>query len=417
MSLTESELIHDWNRAGGEELRPARGTVQLDDETLRDGLQSPSVRSPSIADKLRILHLMAELGIESADLGLPGAGPHVVRDVTRLAREIVEQRLPIEPNCAARTVARDIEPIVDISQRAGLAIEVACFLGSSPIRQYTEVWDMNRLLKLTEDAVGLAVRAGLPVMYVTEDTTRARPEDLRRLYTAAVEAGARRVCIADTVGHATPQGASAVVRFIREVVDATGEAVGVDWHGHRDRDLAVSNSLAAAAAGADRLHGTAIGIGERVGNTPIDQLLVNMQLMGWIERDLSRLPEYCRLAAECTGVPLPDNYPVVGRDAFRTATGVHAAAIIKARAKGDDWLADRIYSGVPAGLVGRRQEIEVGPMSGRSNVVCWLRDRGLEPADELVDAIFTRAKSASRTLEETEIRQICAGFAVADREV
>ena len=206
MPLTESELIHDWNRAGGVELRPARGTVQLDDETLRDGLQSPSVRSPSIADKLRILHLMAELGIESTDLGLPGAGPHVVRDVTRLAREIVEQRLPIEPNCAARTVARDIEPILEISQRTGVAIEVACFLGSSPIRQYTEVWDMDRLLRLTEDAVGLAARAGLPVMYVTEDTTRARPEDLRRLYTAAVEAGARRVCIADTVGHATPQG-------------------------------------------------------------------------------------------------------------------------------------------------------------------------------------------------------------------
>ena len=415
MSLTESELIHDWNLASGDELRPGRGRVELDDETLRDGLQSPSVRSPAIGDKLRILHLIAELGIESADLGLPGAGPHVVRDVTRLAREIVEQRLAIEPNCAARTLAADIEPIVDISQRTGVAIEVSCFLGSSPIRQYTEVWDMDKLLRLTEDAVGLAAAAGLPVMYVTEDTTRARPEDLRRLYTAAVEAGARRVCIADTVGHATPRGASNVVRFIREVVDATGEEVGVDWHGHDDRGLAVINSLAAAAAGADRLHGTAIGIGERVGNTPIDQLLVNMRLMGWIDRDISRLPEYCQLVAECTDVPLPDNYPVVGRDAFRTATGVHAAAIIKARHKGDDWLADRIYSGIPASLVGRRQEIEVGPMSGRSNVVCWLRDRGIEPADELVDAIFAAAKQSLCTLEEAEIRQICAGFAVSGR--
>ncbi len=419
MSLTESELIYDWNLAGGDEPRPARGKVELDDETLRDGLQSASVRSPAIGDKLRILHLIAELGIESADLGLPGAGPHVVRDVTRLAREIADQRLPVEPNCAARTVARDIQPIIDIAERTGIAIEVCCFLGSSPIRQYTEVWEMDRLLKLTEDAVGLAARAGMPVMYVTEDTTRARPDDLRRLYTAAVEAGARRVCIADTVGHATPDGALSLVRFIRQVVDATGELIGVDWHGHRDRGLAVSNSLAAAAAGADRLHGTAIGIGERVGNTPIDQLLVNMQLMGWIDRDLSRLPDYCKLVAECTGVPIPDNYPVVGRDAFRTATGVHAAAIIKARAKGDDWLADRIYSGVPASLVGRRQEIEVGPMSGRSNVICWLRDRGLEPADELVDAIFARAKRASCVLEEAEIRQICARFAAppAGRDV
>jgi 2-isopropylmalate synthase len=416
MPLTESELIHDWNLAGGDEPRPGRGRVELNDETLRDGLQSPSVRSPAIGDKLRILHLIAELGIESADLGLPGAGPHVVRDVTRLAREIAEQRLPVAANCAARTVAADIEPIVEIAQTTGIAIEVCCFLGSSPIRQYTEVWEMDRLLQLTEDAVGLAARAGLPVMYVTEDTTRARPDDLRRLYTAAVEAGARRVCIADTVGHATPAGAANVVRFIREVVDATGERVGIDWHGHRDRDLAVANSLAAAAAGADRLHGTAVGIGERVGNTPIDQLLVNMQLMGWIDRDLSRLPEYCRLVAECTGVPLPDNYPVVGRDAFRTATGVHAAAIIKAREKGDEWLADLIYSGVPASLVGRRQQIEVGPMSGRSNVICWLRDHGLEPAEELIDTIFAQAKKASRVLEEAEIRRICAGVAAAGRE-
>ncbi len=409
MALDESDLIYDWNRAGGGEVRPARGRVELDDETLRDGLQSPSVRSPEIGDKLAILHLMAELGIEAVDLGLPGAGPHVVADVTRLAREIVDQRLPLAPNCAARTLAADIQPVIEIAERTGLAIEVSCFLGSSPIRQYTEAWEMDRLLRLTEEAVALAAGAGLPVMYVTEDTTRARPEDLRRLYTAAVEAGARRVCIADTVGHATPQGARNLVRFIREVVDATGEQVMVDWHGHRDRGLAVINSLAAAEAGADRLHGTAIGIGERVGNTQIDLLLVNMQLLGWIERDLSKLPEYCQLVSRATGVPLPENYPVLGRDAFRTATGVHAAAIIKARDKGDDWLADRIYSGVPAGLVGRHQEIEVGPMSGRSNVVCWLRDHGIEPRPELVEVVFARAKQSSRVLDEAEIRALCAG--------
>jgi isopropylmalate/homocitrate/citramalate synthase len=409
MSLLESDLIFDWNTAGGPDLVPARGHVELDDETLRDGLQSPSVRSPAIEDKLRILHLMADLGIESANLGLPGAGPHVVADVERLAREIADEGLPIDPNCAARTLAADIRPIVDISRRTGVDIEVACFLGSSPIRQYTEDWDLERLTTLTREAVSLAVGEGLPVMYVTEDTTRAKPEDLRRLYTAAVEAGARRVCVADTVGHATPRGAERVIRFIREVVDATGEDVKVDWHGHRDRGLSVENALAAAAAGADRLHGTALGIGERVGNTPIDLLMVNMQLMGWSERRLERLPEYCRLVAETTGVPLPDNYPVIGGDAFRTGTGVHAAAIIKARAKGDDWLADRIYSGVPASLVGLVQRIEVGPMSGQSNVVFWLTQHGIEPADELVEAIFRRAKESDRVLGEDEILSLCHG--------
>ncbi len=407
MQLTKSDLIYDWNEAGGPDLRPARGRVELDDETLRDGLQSPSVKSPAIEDKVRMLHLMVELGIESANIGLPGAGPHVAKDVERLAREIAEHKLPIFPNCAARTVIADIQPIVDVMQKTGVVIEAACFLGSSPVRQYTEGWTMDRMLRLTREAVEFAVKEGLPVMYVTEDTTRAAPEDLRRLYTEAVEAGARRVCVADTVGHATPNGARNVIRFIREVVDATGEDVKVDWHGHRDRGLAVINALAAAAAGADRLHGTAAGIGERVGNCPIDLLLVNMQLLGWIDRDLTRLRKYCQLVSEKTGVPLPDNYPVVGRDAFRTGTGVHAAAIIKARARGDEWLADLVYSSVPASLIGGHQIIEVGPMSGESNVIYWLNERGIEAKPDLVKAIFQRAKGADRLLEESEILGIC----------
>lgn len=408
MRPSEQDLIYDWNRADGPDLEPARGRVELDDETLRDGLQSPSVETPSLDEKLRILHYMVDLGLESADIGLPGAGPHVVEQVTALARAIVDEKLPIEPNCAARTVIADIQPIVDISQKVGLPIEASCFIGSSPVRQYAEGWELDHMLRLAEEAVAFAVGHGLPCMFVTEDTTRARPGDLERLYTTAIEAGARRVCIADTVGHATPAGAQAVTRFIRGVVDATGEEVKVDWHGHRDRGLGVINALAAAAAGADRLHGTAAGIGERVGNTEIDLLLVNMKLLGWIDRDLTKLGEYCRYVSEVTGVPLPDNYPVVGRDAFRTGTGVHAAAIIKARAKGDDWLADLVYSGVPAAAFGARQEIEVGPMSGESNVVCWLRDRGIEPEPALVRAVFERAKVSSRVLEEAEILELCA---------
>ena len=407
MDQRESKLIYDWNRAAGPEIRPACARIELVDETLRDGLQSPSVRSPSIAEKAHMLHLMAGLGVDSVNLGLPGAGPLVVKDVLRLAREIVDSKLPLEAGAAARTLKRDILPIVEIAQTVGTPIEVCCFLGSSPIRQFTENWSLDRLLTLTHDAISFASRHGLPAMYVTEDTTRAKPEDLRRLYTAAVEAGARRVCVADTVGHATPQGAGNVIRFVREVVDATGEEVAVDWHGHKDRGLSVINSLAAAEAGADRLHGTSLGIGERVGNTPLDVLLVNLHLLGWSDRNLAGLPEYCRFVAECTGVPLPDNHPVVGRDAFRTATGVHAAAVIKAREIGDEWLADRIYSGVPASLVGRSQEIEVGPMSGRSNVLYWLKERGMEPVPGLVDSIFRRAKSSAHVLADSEILDLC----------
>jgi 2-isopropylmalate synthase len=392
-------LIHDWNRSS--DPRPA--TVLLDDETLRDGLQSPSVRCPSIDEKLRILHLIDRLGIDTADIGLPGAGPHVVADVERLAREIVSQRLKVGANCAARTLISDIRPIVEIAQRTGLKIECCTFIGSSPLRQYAEGWTIDQLLKLTEEAIGFAVREGLPVMYVTEDTTRADPDTLRRLYSAAIRAGASRVCVSDTVGHATPVGAAAVVRFIGQVVEECGGNVEIDWHGHRDRDFAVINSLAALQAGATRLHGTAIGIGERVGNTPMDMLLVNLVLMGFIERDLSSLVEYCQYVSQVTGVAIPPNYPVVGRDAFRTATGVHAAAVIKAYRKQDAELVDAVYSSVPASLVRREQEIEIGPMSGKSNVIFWLEKRGFPATEAIVDRLFARAKASASVLEEHEI--------------
>lgn len=412
MHPPESDLIYDWNRAGGA-VFPARGKVELDDETLRDGLQSPSVKSPPIDQKLRLLHLMESLSIDSADIGLPGAGPHVVAAVTRLAREIVDNRMKIRPNCAARTVEADILPIIEISQKVGIPIEVSCFIGSSPIRQYTEDWDLERMLRLSENAVSLAVREGLPVMYVTEDTTRAHPDHVRALYTAALRAGAKRICVCDTVGHATPNGVRNLIKFVCEIVEEVNPEAKIDWHGHQDRGFGVQNSLWALEAGAHRVHACAIGIGERVGNTPMDQLLVNLQLLGWIDRDLTKLHEYCELASLATGVPIPDNYPIVGRDAFRTGTGVHAAAIIKARKKGDAWLADRVYSGVPAGMVGRTQTIEVGPMSGVSNVHCWLEDHGIPARPELVEAIFQRAKESDRILTDGEIVALVHGLAPA----
>ena len=403
--MDEHDLIFDWNESGERWDKPPF-RVQFDDETLRDGLQSPSVTSPGIEDKLAILHLMERLGIDTADIGLPGAGPHVVRDVMRLAQEIADARLSIRANCAARTLRHDIEPVVEISQKVGIPIEVCTFIGSSPIRQYAENWTLDTMLRHTEEAVSYAVSNGLTVMYVTEDTVRARPEQLRQLFLAAIRCGARRLCLCDTVGHATPTGAANLVRFALEVVRESGADVELDWHGHSDRGLAVVNTIAAIRAGATRVHGCAIGLGERVGNTPMDQLLVNLKLLGWIENDLTSLPEYCEIVARATGVPVPPNYPVVGRDAFRTGTGVHAAAVIKAFKKGEDWLADRVYSGVPASLVGRRQEIEVGPMSGESNVVFWLESRGQEATPERVKAVFERAKSVDRVLTDDEIQAI-----------
>jgi 2-isopropylmalate synthase len=400
-------LIFDWNRAG-EDPAPSR-PVELDDETLRDGIQSPSVTDPPIEEKKELLVLMDSLGINTADVGLPGAGPRAVEDVTALATFIRDRRLALKPNCAARTVIRDVEPIVRISQKVGIPIEAALFIGSSPIRQYSEDWSLDLLLKHTREAVTFAVKEGLPVMYVTEDTSRAHPDTMRALYTAAIECGASRVCVCDTVGHIMPEGVDRLIRFVRGIVEKLGAAVKLDWHGHRDRGLALINTLAAVRAGADRVHGCALGVGERAGNTPIELVLVNLKLMGWIDRDLTRLREYCEKAARALKVTVPRNYPVVGSDAFETGTGVHAAAVIKAFRKGDRWLADRVYSGVPASDFGMKQRIRVGPMSGRSNVAFWLEEHGMDPQPEVVERIFAAAKQSNRLLEDQEIAALARG--------
>ncbi|MGI8565160.1 MAG: LeuA family protein [Pyrinomonadaceae bacterium] len=405
VEVAANELIYDWNKIDLSSPPPNR-IISFDDETLRDGLQSPSVCEPSVEKKIELLHLMNALQIDTADIGLPGAGGTHAAGVYDLAREIVTGKLNIRPNCAARTVRSDIIPIAEISQRAGIAIEACTFIGSSPVRFYAEDWTLDKLLKLTEDAVTFAVGEGLPVMYVTEDTTRADPETIRSLYTTAIRCGARAVCVCDTVGHATPDGARAVVRFVKKIIEEQGEQVRLDWHGHQDRGLGVINSIAAIEGGADQVHGSALGVGERVGNTPMDQLLVNLKLMGWIDNDLRRLPDYCRTAESACGWTIPVNYPVFGRDAFRTATGVHAAAVIKSYRKGDAELADLVYSGVPAGLFGLRQTIDIGPMSGKSNVIFWLETRDIEATEERVARIFDRAKAGSAVLTEEEVMRL-----------
>ena len=397
------EFIFDWNEVNRKG-RLVPQSFTLFDETLRDGLQNPSVLDPSIDDKLRILHLMEDLGVDEADIGLPGSSPRAFEDVLRLCREVVDCRMKIKIAAAGRTVVSDIAPMIEISQRAGLPIEVYAFIGSSPIRQYVEQWDVALIARRSAEAIDVAVKAGLPTAFVTEDTTRSRPDVLTTLFRAAIDHGATRLCLSDTVGHATPDGVRNLVQFTRSVIAGTGAEVGIDWHGHNDRGFALENAIWALEFGADRVHATALGIGERVGNAAMELLLMNLRLLGQLgERDLTRLVEYCETVARAVAWQIPPNYPLVGRDAFRTATGVHAAAIIKALQKGDAWLADRVYSGVPAGMFGRHQEIGIGFMSGASNVGFWLRQRGIEPSEDLVAAILQAAKGTTHLLSDDEV--------------
>jgi 2-isopropylmalate synthase len=405
------EVIYDWNTQGSHR-NPMR-RVALHDETLRDGIQCPSVRDPDIEVKQQVLRHLAHLKVDSCDVGLPGAGPRAVADVTTLVETARDEGLDIALGCAARTHPNDIRPIIEISQRTGVPLEVMTFLGSSPIRMLAEQWDEQRLVELTRTAVRMGVSEGLPVSFVTEDTVRSNPDTLRKVFTVAVEEGADRLVLCDTVGHATPDGVRNLVSWSHELLVELGarDRVRLDWHGHDDRGLSLVNGLIAAQAGCDRVHGTVLGIGERVGNTPLDLMLVNLKLLGAYEHDLAELAELTELVGRECGVPIPVNYPVFGDDAFRTGTGVHAAAVIKAQAQGDDWLADRIYSGVPAGWFGLHQVIEIGHQSGVSNVRYWLQSRGIEPVDSLVDAIFQHAKGTDHTLGEAELMKLVEAHA------
>lgn len=399
-----TELIFDWNEVNRRgRLIPENATFF--DETLRDGLQNPSVVDPGIEAKLKILHLMEDLGIHAADVGLPGSSKRAFEDVLRICQEVVACKMRIKIACAGRTVVGDITPMVEVSQRAGIPVEVYAFIGSSPIRQYCEEWDVDFIAKRSAEAIDVAVKANLPVCYVTEDTTRSRPDVLTTLFKTAIDHGATRLCLSDTVGHATPDGVRNLIQFTKSVVAGTGtNNIGIDWHGHNDRGFALENAIWALEFGADRVHATALGIGERVGNAAMELLLLNLKLLGQLpHQDLTKLLEYVETTAEAVNWQIPINYPLAGRDAFRTATGVHAAAIIKAMNKGDAWLADRIYSGVPAGMFGRAQEICIGFMSGASNVNYWLRQRGIPSTEKLVTEILATAKKVDHILSNDEV--------------
>ncbi len=402
------DVIFDWNPPAVR-AKPSHA-FDLNDETLRDGLQSPSVADPSLDDKLELLELMHAIGIRSADIGLPGAGKRAFSDVVALARHIQRKKLKVAPNCAARTILADIKPVVDAVQASGQKIALYTFIGSSPIRQFAENWELSFIEKTSAEAINFAVKEGLEVAYVTEDTTRSSPTNLYRLFRNAIDCGAKRLVLCDTVGHATPDGTAALVRWTKGLIAGMGADVAIDWHGHNDRGLALVNAIIALEAGAQRIHGCGLGVGERVGNTALDLVLLNLKLMNWIDYDLSKLVPYVRKVSAACKFPIPVNYPLSGQDAFRTATGVHAAAIIKAKKKGDEWLADRVYSGVPAGEFGKEQQIEIGHMSGMSNVRFWLETHGIAPAELLCKNILERAKSCAWTLTDEEILQEVQAF-------
>lgn len=391
--------MHDWNASDISAWNARR--VELLDETLRDGLQSPSARNPTLEHKLEGLRRMARLGVSAVNLGLPSVSPSAREEAAHMLRTIRDERLGLLPVCAGRTLPGDVAPILELAEATGVSIEVSVFVGASPIRWRAEGWDLERVSKLTRDAVALGASAGLPVTFVTEDTTRTPPETLRILFELALRHGARRLCLCDTVGAASSEGTRRLVAFARSIA-GDAQSVALDWHGHDDRGLGLSNALSAIEAGVSRVHATALGVGERVGNTPLELLVANLALLTGREPDAARLRAYTEHFASALGIPIPENHPLVGANAFRTATGVHAAAIVKALGHGEA-LADRVYSLVPVSRFASGHDIRIGYMSGTSNVVHWLRRHSIEPSEALVSRILERARASNRVLRDDEV--------------
>jgi 2-isopropylmalate synthase len=260
-----------------------------------------------------MLHAMARVGVDVVSIGMPAAGSRHAEDTVLLAREIVSARLPLTPTAAARTMDADIEAVARVAERAGIAIEVYAFLGTSAIRQLVEGWDIAFLLNAVATAGNATARAGLPFCLVTEDTTRSHPDVLRAVFRAAVDAGAVRLCLCDTTGFSTPRGAAELVAFThRELAAAGASHVQLDWHGHNDRGRALAVALYAASVGVERIHGTALGIGERVGNASLEMLIHNLGLLGArppVPREF--LADYIRVSARALAWTLPDDHPLV----------------------------------------------------------------------------------------------------------
>ena len=395
---SRDSLIYDWNAAERTSAHP-RGVSLLDD-TLRDGLQSTVVRQPSLEERVELLGAMARAGVRSVNLGLPVVSREAFAAIVELSAEARKRDLRVV--VAGRTLESDMRAILELAECTGSAPEGHAFVGSSAIRVEVEGWSHALVRERTTQAIGMLVRAGLEAAFVTEDTTRSHPDTLRELFRAALDAGATRLCLCDTVGHATPDGVRRLIAFTQGVIAEHGSKVALDWHGHADRGLSLANALAAIDAGVDRVHGTALGLGERAGNTPLELLVLNLSLLGRWSEDLVPMVDYCRSAARLLGVPVPATHPLLGPAAFRTATGVHAAAIQKAVQKAG-WLSDHVYGAVPSASVGRVQEVCVGPLSGRANVEAWLTAHGVAATEERVRRILERARAADHVLSDEEL--------------
>lgn len=379
------------------------------DATLRDGIQGILTRYPSLDEKLHLVDLLLSLGVHEFEIGMPVVGLKHKQESIAVAAHIFKQCPDARVICLARTKIDDVIAVAEVAQAVGCHIGCALFVGSSPIRRRVEGWSIVDLVNWTAQAVRFAVHEGLAVSLACEDATRSEPETLRNLYLTAIEHGASRVVIPDTVGICSTDSTRRIVEFFRDQI-TDGDTIPIDWHGHNDRDLGVANAVAAANAGATCIHTTVLGIGERCGNVPLEPLLVHLATHETYQWNLSILPQLAEYASKIFDDPIRSRYPIIGQNAFATAAGTHGAALYKATQRRDSQLAANVYAGADPRSFGREVQVFVGPMSGVANVKWKAQELGVSLKPNSEEDILLVAKERDKILTDQEFRTVAASL-------
>lgn len=403
---------YNWSSHEGvrDPVRKAKQFVSIDDESLRDGLQGTQLTThPSLNEKEIYLASVALNGyIEHADIGFPGSEESHKEELSEIIKFVIASNGldGLTLSCAAGAIDEHINPIIDLShQFDGYPLEADIFLDVSKNRAEIEGWDRKEKISVLKQNIKLLKSQQLPVMFVPERSTSTPPEELLEVCLMASELGVDRICFADTKGVADNKGIENIFRWGFEEIGKANPNLKWDAHFHNDRNMALSNSLVAAAEGVDRLHATMFCIGERAGNVDLAQLLVNLNLQEMRNDDLTSLKAISELSSKILGFEIPKNSPIYGENAFATSSGIHASAGKK------ELQANRIHSiyfPFSPESVGNKAIVEVGPFSGKSNVELKLRQLGISSTPALIDVVLSRAKQQRGLLSDEEVRQIAA---------
>jgi 2-isopropylmalate synthase len=307
-----------------------KGLLFLSDTTLRDGEQTPGVRLHP-ADKVSIAKALAEAGIHSIDAGFPAAAPEEVQAIRRIVQAV---KGPVI-NAHCRTVKSDIDAAVEALEDAPRYKRcVTLFIGISPLhRQFKHRKTKAEIIRITTDAIQYARQFFRIVSFGPEDATRTEPVYLHEIYKEAIAAGATTIGFADTVGILTPDKAADCIKGIQDHVPNLSDAL-LGVHFHNDLGLGTANALACVAQGVNIVQGTINGVGERAGNTPLEEVVMALSLHPDQYKvshhvDPHKLYELSRLVERLTGFKLQANKAVVGRNVFASESGVHQDGLMK----------------------------------------------------------------------------------------